>query len=215
VPEQKHTFEQTISSEEELRETLGYPSQRAAEKVIDHIDEHCASLIAHSPFLAIASADGDGNMDISPKGDPEGFVKVLDEKTLVIPDRLGNRRGDTFSNILINPKVGLYFLAPGYRETLRVSGTAKIVRDATLLDSMAVNGKIPALALVISVEKAFFHCAKCIIRSGLWDHEKWPDVSDIPSLGKILIDHANLDETKETAEAVQQSIDEAYINNVY
>ncbi len=208
----EHIFEQTITSEDELRSVLGRPGQRSAEKVIDHIDEHCASLIAHSPFLVVASADADGNMDISPKGDPAGFVRVLDAKTLVIPDRLGNKRGDTFSNILENPKVGLYFLAPGYRETLRVSGTAQIVRDAELLDSMVVNGKSPALALVIRVEKALFHCAKCIIRSGLWEHEGWSDVGEIPTLGTILIDHAKLDDPVAT---LQASIEESYENNVY
>jgi PPOX class probable FMN-dependent enzyme len=207
-----HTFEQTIKSEEELRSILGHPGRRAVEKVIDHIDEHCASLIAHSPFLVVASADADGNIDVSPKGDPAGFVQVLDEHTLVIPDRLGNRRGDTFSNILENPKVGLYFLAPGYRETLRVSGTAQIVRDSKLLDSMAVKGKSPDLALVITVEKALFHCAKCIIRSGLWEHESWSDVSEIPALGTILADHARL---SDPVAAVQASIDDAYENNVY
>jgi PPOX class probable FMN-dependent enzyme len=207
-----HQFEQVISSEEELRAILGHPSQRAAEKSIDHIDAHCAALIAHSPFLVIASADADGNMDISPKGDPEGFVKVLDSKTLVIPDRLGNRRGDTFSNILQNPKVGLYFLAPGYRETLRVSGAAQIVRDTELLESMSVQCKAPTLALVISVETAFFHCAKCVIRSGIWEHEKWGDIDGIPSLAQILIDHANI---SDSAEEVQKSLDDAYANNVY
>jgi PPOX class probable FMN-dependent enzyme len=207
-----HNFEQVITTEDELREILGHPSQRAAEKVIDHIDEHCAALIAHSPFLVISSADSDGNLDMSPKGDPEGFVTVLDDKTLVIPDRLGNRRGDTFSNILQNPKVGLYFLAPGYRETLRVSGTAQIVRDSTLLESMSMQGKAPTLALVISVEKAFFHCAKCVIRSGLWKPESWGSVDGIPELGQILIDHSNLDDS---VEEVQKSIDEAYEIKVY
>jgi PPOX class probable FMN-dependent enzyme len=207
-----HNFEQVITTEDELREILGHPSQRAAEKVIDHIDEHCAALIAHSPFLVISSADSDGNLDMSPKGDPEGFVTVLDDKTLVIPDRLGNRRGDTFSNILQNPKVGLYFLAPGYRETLRVSGTAQIVRDSTLLESMSMQGKAPTLALVISVEKAFFHCAKCVIRSGLWKPESWGSVDGILELGQILIDHSNLDDS---VEEVQKSIDEAYEIKVY
>jgi uncharacterized protein len=207
-----HKFEQVISTEEELRAVLGNPSQRAADKAIDHIDEHCAALIAHSPFLVIASADGEGNMDMSPKGDPEGFVKLLDEKTLVIPDRLGNRRGDTFSNIIQNPKVGLYFLAPGYRETLRVSGTAQIVRDTALLESMSVQGKAPNLALVITVENAFFHCAKCVIRSGLWEHEKWGSIDGIPTLGEILRDHSNIDDP---VEEVQESIDEAYANKVY
>ena len=207
-----HSFEQVITSEDEIRAILGHPSQRAADKVIDHIDEHCAALIAHSPFLVISSADSDGNMDMSPKGDPEGFVKVLDEKTLVIPDRLGNRRGDTFSNILQNPKVGLYFLAPGYRETLRVSGTAQIVRDTALLESMSVQGKIPTLALVISVEKAFFHCGKCVIRSGLWKPESWGSVDGIPTLGEILVAHSNIDEP---AEEIQKSIDESYETKVY
>ena len=207
-----HSFEQVITSEDEIRSILGHPGQRAADKVIDHIDQHCASLIAHSPFLVISSADSDGNMDISPKGDPEGFVKVLDDKTLVIPDRLGNRRGDTFSNVLQNPKVGLYFLAPGYRETLRVSGTAQIVRDTALLESMSVQGKVPTLALVISVEKAFFHCAKCVIRSGLWKPESWGSVDGIPTLGEILVSHSNIDEP---AEEIQKSIDEAYETRVY
>lgn len=207
-----HNFEQVITTEDELREILGHPSQRVAEKVIDHIDEHCAALIAHSPFLVISSADGDGNLDMSPKGDPEGFVTVLDDKTLVIPDRLGNRRGDTFSNILQNPKVGLYFLAPGYRETLRVSGTAQIVRDSTLLESMSMQGKAPTLALVISVEKAFFHCAKCVIRSGLWKPESWGSVDGIPVLGQILIGHSNL---VDSVEEVQKSIDEAHETKVH
>jgi PPOX class probable FMN-dependent enzyme len=207
-----HSFEQVITSEDEIRAILGHPDQRAADKVIDHIDQYCAALIAHSPFLVISSADSDGNMDMSPKGDPEGFVKVLDDKTLVIPDRLGNRRGDTFSNVLQNPKVGLYFLAPGYRETLRVSGTAQIVRDTALLESMSVQGKVPTLALVISVEKAFFHCAKCVIRSGLWKPESWRSVDGIPTLGEILVSHSNIDEP---AEEIQKSIDEAYETRVY
>ena len=202
-------FENTITTESELREILGTPTQRAAEKVIDCIDEHCAALIAHSPFLVISSADADGNMDVSPKGDPAGFVRVLDEKTLIIPDRKGNRRGDTFTNILQNPKVGLIFLTPGYQETLRVSGTAKIVRDPALLESMAHEGKLPTFATVVHVEKALFHCAKCIIRSGLWEHD---GVEGVPNYGSILVDHANLDQT---AEEVQKSIDESKIANLY
>lgn len=204
-----HTFDETITSEAELRDVLGTPSARARDKVIDHIDEHCAALIASSPFLVIASADAQGNIDVSPKGDPAGFVKVLDENTLVIPDRLGNKRGDTFSNILQNPKVGLIFLTPGYQETLRVSGTAKIVRDASLLESLAHEGKVPMFATVVSVEKALFHCAKCIIRSGLWEHD---GVDGVPNFGAILRDHADLDQT---AEEVQQAIDESKVANLY
>ncbi|MBT4126548.1 MAG: pyridoxamine 5'-phosphate oxidase family protein [Chloroflexi bacterium] len=204
-----HKFEQVIATEDDLREILGTPSKRAADKVIDHIDEHCAALIGSSPFLVIASADADGNMDVSPKGDPAGFVKVLDEHTLVIPDRKGNRRGDTFSNILQNPKIGLIFLTPGYQETLRVSGTAQIVRDQELLESMAHDGKVPEFATVVAVEKALFHCAKCIIRSGLWEHD---GVDGVPNFGAILKDHANLDQT---AEEVQKTIDESKLANLY
>ena len=204
-----HKFERIITSEDELRSILGTPTKRAADKVIDHIDEHCAGLIAHSPFLIIASADSEGNMDVSPKGDPAGFVKVLDEHTIVIPDRKGNKRGDTFSNILQNPKVGLIFLTPGYQETLRVSGSARIVTDPSLLESMAHNGKLPMFATVVDVEKALFHCAKCIIRSGLWEHE---GVDGVPNYGSILVDHASLDQT---AEEVQLDIDESKIANLY
>ena len=204
-----HKFEQVIATEDDLREILGTPSKRAADKVIDHIDEHCAALIGSSPFLVIASADADGNMDVSPKGEPAGFVKVLDEHTLVIPDRKGNRRGDTFSNILQNPKIGLIFLTPGYQETLRVSGTAQIVRDQELLESMAHDGKVPEFATVVAVEKALFHCAKCIIRSGLWEHD---GVDGVPNFGAILKDHANLDQT---AEEVQKTIDESKLANLY
>ncbi|MDG0867797.1 pyridoxamine 5'-phosphate oxidase family protein [Candidatus Lucifugimonas marina] len=203
------TFQQVITTEDGLREILGTPSKRAADKVIDHIDDHCAALIGSSPFLVIASADADGNMDVSPKGDPAGFVRVLDEHTLVIPDRKGNRRGDTFSNILQNPKVGLIFLTPGYQETLRVSGTARIVRDPELLESMAHKGSVPMFAIVIDVEKALFHCAKCIIRSGLWEHD---EVEGVPNFGAILKDHADLDQS---ADEVQQAIDESKLANLY
>jgi len=205
----KNTFHEVITTEESLREILGTPSKRAADKVIDHIDEHCAALISSSPFLVIASADADGNMDVSPKGDPAGFVKVIDERTLAIPDRKGNRRGDTFSNILQNPKVGLIFLTPGYQETLRVSGKARIVRDQALLESMAHEGSVPMFATVVDVEKALFHCAKCIIRSGLWEHD---GVEGVPNFGAILKDHANLDQT---ADEVQQDIDESKLANLY
>jgi hypothetical protein len=151
-------------------------------------------------------------MDISPKGDPPGFVQVLDDKTLAIPDRPGNRRADTFLNILQNPGVGLLFLIPGQRETLRISGTAKIVRDAWLLEKMVIQGKKPNFAIVVTVKEAFLHCAKCIIRSHLWEPEHWPDLEGLPSLARILIDHANL---TDSVEEIQQSLDEGYRANLY
>ena len=159
--------------------------------------------------MVIASADAEGNIDASPKGDPAGFVKVLDENTLVIPDRKGNKRGDTFSNILQSTKVALIFLTPGYQETLRVSGSARIVRDPALLKSLAHEGSVPLFATVVDVEKALFHCAKCIIRSGLWEHT---GAEGVPNFGEILVDHADLDQTPEQ---VQQAIDESKMTSLY
>jgi len=137
----------------------------SANKVIDHIDDHCRAWIERSPFAVISTVDRDGHMDVSPKGDPPGFVRVLDEKTLAIPDRPGNLRADSFQNILDNPRIGLMFIIPRRGEVVRVSGSAQIVRDPPLLQSMAVDGRTPILATLVRVEEAFYHCAKAMIRS--------------------------------------------------
>jgi PPOX class probable FMN-dependent enzyme len=208
----QNTFTELITSEEQLRELLGYTSYLAANKVVTTLDEHCRAFIAASPFMLIASADAEGNMDISPKGDPAGFVQVLDEKTLAIPDRPGNRRADTFRNILQNPKVGLFFFIPGKQETFRVGGKAIIVRDMWLRERMAVKGKIPELAIVVTVEEAFQHCAKCIIRSGVWEQEKWPDLEGLASLARVMIDHGRL---PDNVEKVESQIEESYRERLY
>jgi PPOX class probable FMN-dependent enzyme len=205
-------FKDVIATEEQLRAITGEPSERAVQKVLPRLDSHCISLIEHSPFMLIASTDATGNLDVSPKGDPAGFVRVLDDRTLAIPDRKGNRRADTFSNVLQNPHVALLFLVPGYRETLRVTGTAQLVRDAELRDSMAMNGSAPDFVLVVSVIDTFFHCAKCVIRSGIWQPEKWPDVSDMPTFGKILKDQTH---AHEPVEEVVAQIEESYQNRLY
>src|SRR5215216_2814448 len=166
---QDYQFTDVVTSEDDLRVILAWPRQRTLDKTINELDEYCREHIARSPFLLIASCDAAGNMDVSPKGDQAGFVRVLDDRTLVIPDRPGNRRADTFSNILQNPGVALLFLVPGRRETLRVVGKAQIVRDEALRESMAMNGKAPELLLGVKVSEVFFHCAKCIIRSDLWN----------------------------------------------
>src|SRR5688572_29776810 len=142
---QEYQFAEVIDSEEELRAIIGWPMQRTIDKSNPSLDEYCSEFIARSPFLLIASCDADGHMDISPKGDPAGFVRVLDDHTLLIPDRPGNRRADTFTNVLQNPNVALYFLVPGHRETLRVTGRARIVRDAGLRAEAALNSKTPDL----------------------------------------------------------------------
>jgi PPOX class probable FMN-dependent enzyme len=141
-------------------------------------------------------------MDISPKGDPQGFVQVLDDQTLAIPDRLGNRRADTFGNLLRNPNVGLLFLIPGKQETLRVSGTARIVRDLWVRQPMAVSGKIPDLAIIVSVREMFFHCPKCVIRSKIWEQEAWPQLDGLPSLARAMVDEGKLEESLDEMRAI-------------
>jgi PPOX class probable FMN-dependent enzyme len=205
-------FTEVITSEEQLREVVGPPAKRNVQKVIPLIDEHCRMFISKSPFMLLATSDLHGKIDVSPKGDPPGFVQVLDEGTLAIPDRPGNRRADNLINILQNPKVGLLFMIPRKRETLRVSGNARIVRDVWLREQMTVNGKLPSLAVVVRVEAAFIHCAKCIIRSHLWESEQWPDLAGLSPIARVIIDHANL--TIDIDE-YQEAIDDNYRNALY
>jgi hypothetical protein len=197
-------FTDVITSVEALEAVLGRPNERVAAKVIDTLDIHCRRFIARSPFVLVGSSDAAGNIDVSPKGDPPGFVHVLDDKTLAIPERPGNRRADTFRNLFQNPRVGLIFLIPGKRETLRVSGEALIVRDADLRQRMAVDGKVPELALVVQVREAFFHCAKCMIRSHLWEPAVWPSLEGLPTLAEAAIAHAKL---ANTVQEIQGFID--------
>ncbi|HEU5283232.1 MAG TPA: pyridoxamine 5'-phosphate oxidase family protein [Burkholderiales bacterium] len=194
-------FSSIVTSEAELRSVLGHPSQRVLKKQLPALDAHCRAFIANSPFLLIATADAQGNLDISPKGDPGGFARVLDDTTLAIPDRPGNRRADTFGNLLQNPQIGLLFVIPGKQETLRVAGNAMIVRDHWLREQMAIGGKLPDLALVVKVREAFFHCAKCVIRSRLWDSGSWPDATGLASLAQVIVDQAKPAESVEEMQA--------------
>ena len=205
-------FRDVVTCEEELRAVVGHPPQRSVAKVVQVIDEHSRRYIAHAPFVFVASAGAGGMLDVSPKGDPAGFVKVLDETTIAIPDRLGNRRLDTFRNVLQNPNVGLIFVIPGVTYTLRVSGTAIIVRDLELRQSMAVNGKLPDHVLVVGVEHVLSHCPKCMIRSGLWQPDAWPDITTLPTFAETLIAHAKL---AETVEEVQSLIDTGNRERLY
>jgi hypothetical protein len=184
-------FKDVVATEADLRALMGNAEGGAVTKVIDRIDEHCRRFIARSPFVVLATGSSTG-LDVSPKGDPAGFVRVIDERTLAIPDRPGNNRFDSYSNLLHDPRVGLIFLVPRRKETLRVAGRATIVRDADLRQSMAVDGHVPELALVVAVERAFFHCAKCMVRSHLWEPDRWPDTAGVSSLGEALRDHAKL-----------------------
>jgi len=194
-------FREIVASESELRALIGHPSDVVVKSRLDALDDHCRAYIAQSPFVIVASADRAGGMDVSPKGDPAGFVQVLDDSTIAIPERPGNRRADTFSNVLQNPAVALIFLVPGKPETLRIAGTAIIVRDRWLCDRMAVGGKAPAFALLVTVREASIHCAKCVIRSKLWEPARWPDPASVPSLARAIVDQAKLARTVDEVQA--------------
>lgn len=188
-----NNFQNIITNEDQLRATLGYPSEIVTRKTINYIDEHCRKFIENSPFITIATSDLQGNFDVSPKGDPAGFVKILDNKTLAIPDRPGNAKADTLTNIIKNPNVGLIFLIPGVRETLRVNGEALIVTDESVLELLICDGKKPSFAIIVKVKETFLHCAKCMIRSKLWQNTETLKERPVASLAKALVDHGKLD----------------------
>ena len=181
-------FRHVVTTESELRELVGSPSERALKKDIAVLDEHCRAFIARSPFLLLATASGSGTCDVSPKGDAPGFVRVLDDRRLVIPDRPGNKRLDGMRNLLQNPHVGTIFLIPGREETLRVNGRASIIRDAEILELLTAHDKRPLVAIGVEVEECFFHCPKAFRRAGLWDPERWLDRAALPSMARVLFD---------------------------
>src|SRR5216117_2700708 len=181
-------FRHMVTTESELRDLLGSPSDRAIKKDVAVLDEHCRAFIARSPFLLLATASGKGRCDVSPKGDAPGFVRVLDDRHLATPDRPCNRRLDGMRNLLQNPHVGTIFLIPGREETLRVNGRAWIVRDDELLESLRAHDKRPLIAIGVEVEECFFHCPKAFRRSALWEPERWPDRSVLPSMACVLYD---------------------------
>jgi len=198
----RERFREVVASEAELRAVVGEPPSHSLAKVITAIDHIARTFIERAPFAFVASAGEAGLLDISPKGDSAGFVKVLDEQTLAVPDRLGNRRLDTFRNVLRNPNVGLIFLIPGVTHTLRVSGKAIIVRDESLRDMMKVNGKAPDHVLVVGVEKVFSHCPRCMIRSRLWQPDTWEDPADVPSFAETLVAHAKPQKSVDEMQAI-------------
>ncbi|RAP73603.1 pyridoxamine 5'-phosphate oxidase family protein [Paenibacillus montanisoli] len=202
-----------IDTEEELRQLIGYPSELASRKTIHSIDRHCADFISRSPFLVISSSDRLGRCDASPRGDQPGFVLIQDEHRLIIPERPGNKRIDTLRNILMNPYVGLLFLIPGLGETLRINGRASLMKQAELLEQLAVNGRKPLLAISVEVEECFIHCAKAFIRSGLWEPGSWSDKAALPSASRIIADHADLPGTD--AEAIARRLEEGYSQRLY
>ena len=185
-------FTDVITEEAELRGIFGQPSERALNKQIDRLDVHCRAIIKKCPFILLGTSNTEGRCDVSPKGDYPGFVRVLDDRTIAIPDLPGNNRLDTLRNMIANPQVGLIFMIPGMNETLRINGKIQLVRDAELLESMAYEGKSPKLTIVVHVQKIFTHCPKAFLRSKLWSDEFRIDRSELPSFAEILKDHTGL-----------------------
>lgn len=200
-----------IGSEEELRELLGEVMPRAATKDRPALHARDREWLAASPFCLIATSAADGTCDVSPKGDPAGFTYVIDDTTIAIPDRPGNRRADGFRNILENPRVGLIYLIPGRNETLRINGRARLVREAPFLDEMIVKGHRPHLALVVEIEQIFFHCAKAFLRSSLWKPDSW-DLDVLPSHARLIKD---VQQVEETVEQLEQYYGESYQTKLY
>jgi uncharacterized protein len=196
----------------DIRELYGQPSERVIKKQLPRLEKHSRAFIARSPFLVIASADSQGRVDASPKGDAPGFVQVLDDETLLIPDRLGNNRVDTIGNVLDHPGVGLIFFVPGLRETLRVNGKAQITTDPALLQPCTVNGKAPRSGILIAAEEVYFHCGKALIRSDLWNPAKMLKHSDFPSLGRMVTEQ--IGEGGDIA-AAERNTEESYRTRLY
>ena len=180
------TPRRTIGDERELREVIGHPQPTVVAKIADHVNELTRQFIERSPFVCVATARPDGGLDVSPRGDPAGFVEVLDERTLLIPDRPGNRIADTLTNLLADPRIALLFLIPGVGDTFRVNGRGAIVDDPDLLTGSAVDGKVPRLGILVEVEQAYTQCSKAVIRSDLWNPERHIDRSELPRQGEIL-----------------------------
>ncbi|MDP6406650.1 MAG: pyridoxamine 5'-phosphate oxidase family protein [Alphaproteobacteria bacterium] len=195
-----------IESREALRSLYGEPSEIVQKKCLDRLDRHCRAFIALSPFVVIASADAAGRTDASPRGGDPGFVLVPDDGTVVIPDWSGNRLIDTLENILANGQIGLLFLVPGVNETLRLNGRAVISTEAARLAALAVGGRQPKLALVVTVQEAFLHCAKSVMRAALWDPESRIPRDRLPSLGQMLADQIAEVDTEAAENLVQASI---------
>ena len=201
----------SITSESELHTAYGEPNPRSQQKVLDHLDRHCRRFIALSPFCVLSTAGADGRADVTPRGDAPGFVAAPDEHTLLIPDRPGNNRTDSLRNVLAQPHVGLLFLVPGMNETLRVSGTAEIVTDADVLAPLSMKGRPPVSVLRVTVERAFLHCAKALIRARLWDPAAQVERSSFPTYGQMLADQIR----GADAAAIDAALDEAARDRLY
>lgn len=201
-----------VGSNAELTELVGEPLPRVRDKVRRSLHQLDREWLAASPLALVATADAAGACDVSPKGDPPGFTVVLDDTTIVLPDRPGNRRVDGFGNVLANPHVGLIYLIPGRGDTLRINGSARLVRDAPFFDEMVVKGHRPALALVVAIDEVFYHCSKAFLRSGLWSPDSWPAPESLPSRARIA---QTLERADDSIEELERYYGPAYAERLY
>lgn len=205
-----------VKDEQDLRSGFSATHGIALDKCMDHLDKHAKDFVNRSPFMCIGTQSVDGTADVSPRGDPRGFVKILDDKTLLIPDRPGNNRLDTLTNILSNPAVGLIFMVPGFDDTMRVNGAAKITRDPDLLSLMTMQGRSPSVAIVVTVTEVFIHCAKAFRRSKLWDPASHQDRSQMPSLMNIVLDQTTgAPRDPEEMKVLDAKLEDGYKKSMY
>ena len=206
-----------VKSERDLG-TLFYPANEfVTQKCLDYVHEHARVFIERSPFLMIATQSAEGRADVSPRGDPRGFVKVLDDnKTILIPDRPGNNRIDTLKNLVSNPRVGLIFMIPGFEETMRVNGSAQLTVDPELLSIMTVKNRVPKIAVAVRVEEVYIHCAKAIRRANLWDENEHQDRSDFPTMAKVMLDHTfGAPDDPEVMKQIDDNMEAGYRQSMY
>jgi uncharacterized protein len=207
----KPEFTDVVASDDELGTLYGQPVEAVTNKIIDRLDRHCRDFIARAPFVLVATADKDGSCDVSPKGGAAGFVHVLDDRRLAIPDAPGNKLVYSLRNVVRTRRAGLLFLIPGLDETLRVNGRACLTRDPELLDRLSGAERPPRVAIGVEVDEAFLHCAKAFRRSSLWRPDGWPEIDGLASPAQIWRDHMALDLT---TQEVQEFVDDDYANNL-
>lgn len=201
-------FSQPVTALEELRTIIGTPGELALKKELPQLDEHMRRFIAHSPFLIISTHDKAGRCDASPRGDAAGFVHVIDDRTLLIPDRRGNRRIDSLQNLLETGRIGLLFLVPGMGETLRINGRATIIKDEAWLAPLSAQGQRPLVGIAVEAEECYLQCAKALMRSKLWESHKRPENDQLASFAQMLVDQTKMAEYD--TEKMQTMLDGAY-----
>ena len=204
-----------IPDEAALRSLYEPTHALAVQKAQTSLGQRAREFISRSPFVCVGTQDGGGRADVSPRGDPPGFVKILDDRTLAIPDRPGNNRLDSLTNILANPRIGLLFIIPGFDDTLRVNGLARLTTDPALLQTMSVNGRVPVLAIVVTVEEVFLHCAKAFRRSHLWDQNYRQDRSEMPSLIKMILDDTTGAPDESEMRKIDENLEQDYRRTLY